>query len=164
MGSTLRDDDVSPGLIHRHTSSDLIEHDFHLSCAHVTEGAVEPTSGWLFLAAIFFIFCIYKNILRCTTCTQSVYAVNHGPYGGRVEISLDVYAPCLNIIALSRRKCKVTTFWQSGDICCSHIDLMRSKRGAHLRRFSCTASECIPTLRRRRPLDLPRKAYSLIYV
>jgi hypothetical protein len=53
MGSTLRDDDVSPGLIHRHTSSDLIEHDFHLSCAHVTEGAVEPTSGWLFLAAIF---------------------------------------------------------------------------------------------------------------
>jgi hypothetical protein len=60
MGSTLRDDDVSPGLIHRHTSSDLIEHDFHLSCAHVTEGAVEPTSGWLFLAAIFLYFAFIK--------------------------------------------------------------------------------------------------------
>ena len=43
MGSTLCDDVVSPGLIHRHTSSDLIEHDFQISCAHVTEGAVEPT-------------------------------------------------------------------------------------------------------------------------
>ena len=68
MGSTLRDDDVSPGLIHRHTSSDLIEHDFHLSCAHVTEGAVEPTSGWLFFSCHFLhgycllISCTYQRV------------------------------------------------------------------------------------------------------
>ena len=63
MGSTLCDDVVSPGLIHRHTSSDWLStiSDFVCSCH---EGAVEPTSGWLFFSSQFFAWLLFVEFMH----------------------------------------------------------------------------------------------------